>query len=124
MISFTEGIIALLEYGVTWKVLQAVLGRMRHRVWQRAEASLEEQSPLWIDSSGPILYELRHGVMSILVSTHELESSRFGKMIKKHWDGGLVKLEDRYVAQMIFEALVIGIWRNVTRRLKFRKIGL
>lgn len=122
MISCTEGIIALLEYGVTWKVLHAVLGRMRHRVWQREDATIGTQPPVWIDSSGPMLYEVRHGVRSILVNVQELESSRFGKTMKRHWDGGMVKLADRYIAQMVFEALLIGIWRNVAQRLKIRRM--
>ncbi|KAJ5246415.1 hypothetical protein N7468_001398 [Penicillium chermesinum] len=118
LISFPEGIAALLEYGVTCKVLSAVIGRMRHRVGQQAATPPEAHPPLWIDSSGPTLYEVCHGERSILVSIQELESSRLGRMIKSHWDGSR---GSRYLSRMILEALIIGMWGNFLRCVKFRR---
>ncbi|KAJ5488796.1 hypothetical protein N7539_003686 [Penicillium diatomitis] len=92
LMSSTGGIIALLEYGLTCKVIKAVLGRMRHRVWHHSRNNTldpDERATMWIDNSGPAAYEVRHGDESIRVTPQELESSRFGLVMKKYWDGGL-----------------------------------
>jgi hypothetical protein len=120
LISFAGGIIGLLEYGLAWKVLTGVLGRARHRLWHRPEISLEQRLPLWIDNSGPVLYEVRYGEDSILVRVQSLESSRFGRALKEHWDGGMTRPSNLWVSRMVFEAFFVGLWRNV-RRLKLRK---
>jgi hypothetical protein len=120
LISFAGGIIGLLEYGLSWKVLKGVLGRVRHRLWHRPNISLDQQLPLWIDNSGPVLYEVRHGEGSILVGFQDLESSRFGRAIKEHWDGGMARPSTLWIVRMLFEACFVGLWRNV-RRLKLRK---
>ncbi|KAJ5587145.1 uncharacterized protein N7459_002910 [Penicillium hispanicum] len=121
LISFTGGIIGLLEYGLPWKVLTGILGRIRHRLWHRPGTSFETHPSLWIDNSGPVVYEIRHGAESIRVSPQELESSRFGRAIKEHWDGGMNGPDTVWVMQMLFESFFIGIWRNVQRRMTFRK---
>lgn len=121
LISFDGGIIGLLEYGLIWKVLTGVLGGERHRLSHRPEISLDQRLPLWIDASGPGLYELRYGEDSILVQIQCLESSRFGRAIKKHWDGGMMRPSNSWVMRMVFEAFFVGLWRNM-RRSKVRKI--
>ncbi|KAJ5656567.1 hypothetical protein N7507_008517 [Penicillium longicatenatum] len=118
MMAFNAGIIGLLEYGVTWKVLKGVISRIRHRLWNRAGTALETQPALWIDSSGPVLYEVRHGLESILVTPQDLESSRFGRAIKKYWDMGMNEPSTRSTIQMLLEAFLIGLWRNMLRKLK------
>lgn len=122
MISFTGGIIGLLEYGLPCKVLKGVLVRTRYRLWPRSGASLEVQPALWIDNSGPVVYEIRHGLKSIRVSPQELEASRFGRAIKKRWDGGTRGLSTLWVLRMLFEAFCIGVWRNLVRFLKVRRL--
>ncbi|KAJ5897688.1 hypothetical protein N7504_007976 [Penicillium tannophilum] len=121
MIAFKAGIIGLLEYGVTWKVSKAVVSRIRHRLWNRAGTAMETQPALWIDNSGPALYEIRHGIESILVTPQDLECSRFGRAIKKYWDMGMTEPSTRSTIQMLLEAFFIGLWRNVLRKLKFKK---
>ncbi|KAI2789646.1 hypothetical protein POX_d05141 [Penicillium oxalicum] len=93
LMSSTGGIIALLEYGLTCKVIHAVLSRIRHRVWHQARRNhtLDEPATIWIDNSGPATYEVRHGLESIRVTPQELESSRFGMAIKKNWDEGMAE---------------------------------
>ncbi|KAJ5159804.1 uncharacterized protein N7482_006808 [Penicillium canariense] len=121
LMASTGGIIGLLEYGLTWKVMTAVLSRIRHRVWHHSRASLDTQPSLWIDNSGPALYEVRHGLESIRVSPQELESSRFGRAIKEHWDGGMAGPSTKWVIQMVLEAFFIGIWKSMLRKFRFRK---
>ena len=120
LISFAEGIIGLLEYGLLWKVLKGALGRARHQLWHRPEASLDQQLALWIDNSGPVLYEVRYGEESILVTRQSLESSRFGRALKEHWDGDMTRPSTWWIVRMVFEAFFVGLWRNV-RRLKLRR---
>lgn len=120
MISFPGGIIGLLEYGLSWKVLKGVLSRVRHRIWHRSDASLDTQPALWIDNSGPMLYEIRHGVDSILVTSTDLESSCIGRAIKMHWDRGLSGLGTLCTTRMVLEALFVGVWRNM-RQLRIRR---
>ncbi|KAJ5945634.1 hypothetical protein N7454_002473 [Penicillium verhagenii] len=121
MMSFKGGIIGLLEYGVTWKVVKGIISRKRHRLWNCPETSLDTQPALWIDSSGPVLYEIRHGLESILVTPEDLERSRFGRAIKEHWDTGMTEPSTRGAIRMLLEALFIGLWRNLLRRLKLQK---
>lgn len=118
LMSSTGGIIGLLEYGLTWKVINAVLSRVRHRVWHHARTSLDTPPPLWIDNSGPAIYEVRHGLESIRVSPQELESSRFGRAIKKHWDRGLTGPSTKWIVQMVFEAFFIGVWKSMRRGIR------
>lgn len=118
MISFTGGILALLEYGLTWKVLKSVLGRMRHRL---RDTSLETWPALWIDNSGPRFYEIRHGMDSILVDCADLEASCIGRAIKLHWDLGVQELGTCRTGRMVVEATLVGVWRNL-RRLKVRRL--
>lgn len=120
LMSSTGGIIGLLEYGLTWKVIHAVLSRIRHRVWQNSRTSLDTPPPLWIDNSGPALYEVRHGLEFIRVSPQELESSRFGRVIKKHWDRGMTGPSTKWVIRMALEAFLIGIWKSMLRRIRIR----
>jgi len=120
LVSFAAGIIGLLEYGLSWKVLKGILGRARYRLWHRPEISLDQQLPLWIDNSGPVLYEVRHGEESILVTYQSLEATRFGRAIKKHWDGGMTRPSNLWIVRMVLEAFFVGLWRNM-RRLKLRK---
>lgn len=120
LMSTTGGIIGLLEYGLTWKVIHAILSRIRHRIWQNSRTSLETPPPLWIDNSGPALYEVRHGLDSIRVSPQELESSRFGRTIKEFWDRGMSDLSTRWVVKMVVEAFFIGIWKGVLRKIRVR----
>lgn len=122
MISFTGGVIGLLEYGLPWKVLKGLLVRTRHRIWPRSGASLEAQPALWIDNSGPVVYEIRHGLESIRVSPQDLEASRFGRAIKKPWDGGAMGPSTFWFVRMLFEAFCIGVWRNFVRCLKVRRL--
>lgn len=120
MMSFTGGIIGLLEYGLAWKVLKSSLGRTRHRLWHHRGTSLDTQPAIWIDNSGPVLYELRHGLESIRICPEELETSRFGKAIKLYWDGGMTGLKTSWVVRMILEAFFVGLWRNSLRHLEIR----
>ncbi|KAJ5165892.1 hypothetical protein N7492_006188 [Penicillium capsulatum] len=122
MISFTGGVIGLLEYGLPWKVLKGVLARVRHRLWRRSGPSLEAQPAVWVDNSGPVVYEIRHGLQSIRVTPQELEASRFGRAIKKPWDGGIRGHSRLWVMWMLFEAFWVGIWRNLLKCLKPRRI--
>lgn len=123
LMSSTGGIIGLLEYGLTWKVINAVLSRIRHRVWHQygSTTSLDTPPPLWIDNSGPALYEVRHGLESIRVTPQDLESSRFGRAIKKYWDGGLADPSTKWVVQMVLEAFFIGIWKRLLRKIRGRE---
>lgn len=120
MISFKGGIIALLEYGLPWKVLKGVLGRARHQLWQRPGGSVDTQPAIWIDNSGPVLYEIRHGLESIRICPEELETSRLGKAIKLYWDGGMTDPKTSWIVRMVVEAFFVGIWRIILRRLKTR----
>lgn len=121
MIAFKAGIIGLLEYGVTWKVSKAVTSRIKHRLWNRAGTAMETQPALWIDNSGPVLYEIRHGMESIRVTPQDLEYSRFGKAVKEYWDMGMTEPSTRSTIQMLLEAFFIGLWRNVLRKLKTKR---
>ncbi|KAJ5629410.1 hypothetical protein N7528_003067 [Penicillium herquei] len=121
MISCTGGIIGLLEYGITWKVLKGILGRIRNHLSRHADTRPETEPTVWIDNSGPVLYEIRHGVESIRVSPQDLESSRFGKAMKEYWDGGMVEAGVGWNTQMMFEALFVGLWRSFLRSMKPRK---
>jgi hypothetical protein len=118
LMSTTGGIIGLLEYGLTWKVIHAILSRIRHRIWQNSRISLETPPPLWIDNSGPAIYEVRHGMDSIRVSPQELESSRFGRTIKKYWDRGMNDPSTKWIVKMVLEAFFIGIWKGVLRNMR------
>lgn len=120
MMSFTGGIIGLLEYGLAWKVIKGALGRTRHRLWHHAGNSIDAQPAIWIDNSGPVLYELRHGLEVIRICPEELEASRFGKAIKLHWDGGMAGVKPSWVVKMIVQAFFVGLWRNMLRHLKIR----
>ncbi|KAJ5106784.1 hypothetical protein N7456_003459 [Penicillium angulare] len=123
MISFTGGIIGLLEYGVTWKVIVAVLGRVRHRLWRRRGMPLGARSSVCVDNSGPVLYEIRHGIETIRISPQELESSRFGKAIKEFWDGGMVEPGVGWTVRMVIEAFFVGLWRNILRTFKIKRLA-
>lgn len=136
LMSTTDGIIGLLEYGLPCKVLHAVLSRIRHRIWHgqahyannssygagsSTSTSIDTRPPpLWIDNSGPALYEVRHGLESIRVTPQDLESTRFGRAIKEAWDGGLVGVRRGWIVRMVVEAFFIGIWRGVVRRVRVR----
>ncbi|KAJ5746266.1 hypothetical protein N7520_011448 [Penicillium odoratum] len=119
MMAFEAGIIGLLEYGVTWKVLKGIISRIRYRLWNRAGTSMETPA-LWIDNSGPIIYEIRHGMESIRITPQDLENSRLGRVIKEHWDMGMTEPSTRFATRMLFEAFFIGLWRNILRRLKIK----
>ncbi|KAF3385291.1 hypothetical protein F1880_002805 [Penicillium rolfsii] len=121
LMSTTGGIIGLLEYGLTWKVIYAILSRFRHRLWHDSRTSLEAPSPIWIDNSGPASYEVRHGLASIRVSPQELESSRFGRTMKKYWDRGMSDPSTKWIVKMVMEALFIGIWKGLLRKLRVRR---
>ncbi|CAP99921.1 Pc22g26330 [Penicillium rubens Wisconsin 54-1255] len=124
LISFTGGIIGLLEYGVTWKVLKGVSNRLRHRLVHQSGTSSDTQPSLWVDNSGPVLYGIRHGphgIESIRASPQELEGSRFGRAVKKHWDRGMIGLSSIWTTRMLMEAFFVGLWRNTLRRVKTRK---
>ena len=121
MISFTDGIIGLLEYGVTCKVLTGVLSRVRHRLWRQPGTPLDTRPVLYIDNSGPALYEIRHGLKSIRVTPQDLEASRFGRAIKMHWDGGLRGLSALWVFRMLFEAFFVGVWRNFLQGVRVKR---
>lgn len=112
MISSTSGILGLLEYGLSWKVLKGILGRMRHRLWHRRDVSFGTRPVLWIDNSGPQFYEVHHGVDSILVSGPDLETSCIGRAIKLHWDLRVNHLGTWRTARLVVEALVVGMGRN------------
>lgn len=121
LISSNIGILGLLEYGLTWKVLKTVLSRIRHNLWHRRDNSPQTQPVLWIDNSGPRFYEVRHGVDSILVACAELEGSCIGRLIKLHWDLGGEELGTVRMWRLVVEALVRGVWRNL-RRLRVRRL--
>lgn len=121
LISFTGGIVGLLEYGDIWKVLKGVLNRLRHRLGHQSGTSFDTQPSLWIDNSGPVLYEIRHGIESIRASSQDLEASRFGRILKKQWDRGMIGLSSMWITRMLVEAFFIGLWRNLLRRLKIRE---
>lgn len=121
MISSTSGIIGLLEYGLTLKVLKAVLGRIRHRLWHRRDTSLQTQPVLWIDNSGPRFYEIRHGVDSILVACADLEASCIGRVIQLYWDLGVDELGTWRTWRLVVEACVVGVRRKF-RRLRARRL--
>lgn len=120
MMSFTGGIIGLLEYGLAWKVLEGAIGRTRHRLWSHSGTSINAQPAIWIDNSGPVLYEIRHGLESIRICPEELETSLFGKAIKLYWDEGAIGVRSSWVMKTIIKAFFVGIWRNILRRLKIR----
>lgn len=121
LMSSPGGIIGLLEYGLTCKVIHAILSRIRHRIWQNSRTSLETPPPLWIDNSGPALYEVRHGLDSIRVSPQELESSCFGRTIKKYWDRGMNDPSTKWIVKMVVEAFFIGIWKEGLRKMRVRR---
>ncbi|EPS32706.1 hypothetical protein PDE_07666 [Penicillium oxalicum 114-2] len=122
LMSSTGGIIALLEYGLTCKVIHAVLSRIRHRVWHQARRNhtLDEPATIWIDNSGPATYEVRHGLESIRVTPQELESSRFGMAIKKNWDEGMAEPSTKWVVRIVVEAFFVGIYKAMLRRIRAR----
>lgn len=118
LMSFFGGVIALLDYGVTWDVIKAVLLRWRRPGWNELEGS----DPVWIDNSGPIYYEIRHGSDSIKVASSDLESSRFGRIIKRQWDDGLNGLGRFGVTKLVLEALFSGLGRRILGYLGLKKV--
>lgn len=121
LISFTSGIIGLLEYGLPWKVLKSLLSRVRHRLWRESETSTSTPA-LWIDNSGPRFYEVRYGMDAILVGKTDLEGSCIGRMIMMDWDLGAD--EERCgawcVLTLVARASLLGVWRNL-RMVKIRR---
>lgn len=55
---------------------------------------------------------------SIRVSPQELESSRFGRTIKKYWDRGMNDPSTKWIVKMVLEAFFIGIWKGVLRNMR------
>lgn len=106
------GIIGLLEYGLACKVLAASFQYLRYRhLW----APLEQHDSVWIDNSGPTIYEIRHGSEFIRVNPDELQSSRFGKAIKARWDRGITEFSSWWMAKEFTLAFVAGVWENALR---------
>lgn len=106
LISFPEGVIGLLEYGNIYEVIKQFF-------WYRANKSFEQAFPLWIDNSGPVLCEIRHGEASLLVTYDSLDSSYFGRAIKKLWMGEMMESGRIWIVRTACQALFTGLWRNL-----------
>ncbi|KAJ9360504.1 hypothetical protein DTO280E4_4221 [Paecilomyces variotii] len=119
LMSFFGGVVALLDYGVTWRVIKGVLQRWRRPGWNELEGS----DPVWVDNSGPLYYEIRHGPDSIKVSPSDLESSRFGMVIKRQWDDGMNAMGNLWMTKIVIQALLSGLCRKTLGYLRLKSIG-
>ncbi|KAL1869543.1 hypothetical protein Plec18167_007841 [Paecilomyces lecythidis] len=119
LMSFFGGVVALLDYGVTWRVIRGILQRWRRPGWNELEGS----DPVWIDNSGPVFYEIRHGPDSIKVAPSDLESSRFGMVIKRQWDDGMTARGNLWVAKIVIQALFSGLCRRTLAYLRLKSVG-
>ncbi|OJJ43521.1 hypothetical protein ASPZODRAFT_28189 [Penicilliopsis zonata CBS 506.65] len=114
------GIVGLLEYGLGWRVCHSLVHRIiRYRQWNVLKAS----QALWIESSSPLFYELRHASESIRVTPAELEGSRFGRIIKEEWDGGMHVRQKRWIARMIVAAALAGMFKNISSFFHSRRLA-
>ncbi|PYH94506.1 hypothetical protein BO71DRAFT_398855 [Aspergillus ellipticus CBS 707.79] len=118
LLSFYAGIIGLLEYGHGWQVTKAVTRRFIKRL-----RLTESPYTVGIDSSGPIYYVICHGEESIRITAQELDSSLFGRVIKKQWDRGMLDPGWMVVSVSILRAFVYGLWKNLAYHMRWRKVG-
>ncbi|RAK98748.1 uncharacterized protein BO80DRAFT_411792 [Aspergillus ibericus CBS 121593] len=120
LLGFHAGITGLLEYGHGWRVTKAVIRRFMARLRWRP---MESPYAVCIDSSGPIYYVITHGEHAIRITGQELESSLFGRVIKRQWDRGLEDLGWSEVTLSILRAFVYGLWKNLAYYMRWRKVG-
>jgi hypothetical protein len=104
LMNYSEGVIALLEYGELWRVFQSSL----------TSRSLKYQdSLLWIESSGSALKNVRiaSGDKIISVPAQALNRSRVGWLLMQKHKHSERRIGYR-LALLTTEAIIAGTWKN------------